>query len=492
MRTPLGDERPKGVRLNLKWRLTLVTALLIAIASTTIGIASYLTITRAQLRAVDATLELSLSGNPLGRIARDITRNQNPATGLYTPVAIALLTTKDIVTVIQPAGTDQNPEPFPNLPGNIRDLKGDETESFTDSVTGKSYRAIVRSAGKAGLLGKGGLLVGVTSLERYQENLNQVLASIILFVVGMTLAGALISWLVVRKFFKPVNEMIDSASVIASGDTSMRVPTAKPGTELAELATSLNAMINSLTSSISKVEESEQRLRSFVSDASHEIRTPLTVIRGYIEILLSQTDSDTPEGHIRALSRIESESRRLERLVTSLLSLESSQSRNSRITEFSLDHLIREHFADLTEISQHPVTLSLEPISLSADIDAWRQLLANMTQNIMRYTPSGSPVNVTATSFTSHATQWARVVVDDAGPGIPAENRTQIFDRFTRLDDSRATTSGGFGLGMSIMHAVVVSHGGTITLDDSPSGGLRITVEVPLTIAATESSGSNA
>ncbi len=467
-------EQPKGVRLNLKWRLTLVTTLLIAIASTIIGTASYLTITRVQLQSVDSSLERSLSGNPLGRIARDITRNQGPQAGLYTPVAIALLTTKDTVTVIQPAGTDQNPEPFPNLPADIRQLKGGDTESFTDPETGQSFRIIVRPAGK------GGLLVGVTSLERYQENLNQILASIILFVAGITLAGALVSWLVVRKFFKPVNEMIESARAIASGDTSMRVPAAKAGTELAELATSLNGMINSLTRSIAQVEESELRLRSFVSDASHEIRTPLTVIRGYIEILLSQTDDQTPEGQIRALTRIESESQRLERLVTSLLSLESSQGNHSKITDFSLDQLITEHFADLTEISQHPVTLHVDAISVSGDKDSWRQLLANITQNIMRYTPADSAVNVTASAFTFQGNEWARVVVDDSGPGIPAENRTQIFDRFTRLDDSRSTSSGGFGLGMSIMHAVVEAHGGTIALDDSPAGGLRIVIEVPV------------
>ena len=98
----------------------------------------------------------------------------------------------------------------------------------------------------------------------------------------------------------------------------------------------------------------------------------------------------------------------------------------------------------------------------------------------MRYTPADSAVNVTASAFTFQGNEWARVVVDDSGPGIPAENRTQIFDRFTRLDDSRSTSSGGFGLGMSIMHAVVEAHGGTIALDDSPAGGLRIVIEVPV------------
>jgi two-component system OmpR family sensor kinase len=235
-------------------------------------------------------------------------------------------------------------------------------------------------------------------------------------------------------------------------------------------------MIESLTASLTAVEASELRLRGFVSDASHEIRTPLTVIRGYVELLQAQRDQAS-ELEIRALDRIESESRRLENLVTQLLLLERIDSGAQAVQEeFDLAALIREYFGDLTDLGEgRPVTMNLAEATLSGSADQWRQVLANLVQNITRYTPEGSAVQVELTATPSQLT----LTIDDSGPGIPPDKRASVTERFTRLDESRSSTTGGFGLGMSIISAVVDTHRGTLTLGESPAGGLRVQITAP-------------
>jgi two-component system OmpR family sensor kinase len=275
-----------------------------------------------------------------------------------------------------------------------------------------------------------------------------------------------------------VESMIATAGAIAQGDISQRVPNAPAGTELGDLSVSLNTMINSLTESITRVETSEQTLRNFISDASHEIRTPLTVIRGYIEILRTES-SGASERDIRAIGRMDSESQRLERLVTSLLELDTQQSGSTLQKTFRLDELIALHFADLESISPRPVTYQLEELTIEGDPSAWEQLLGNIVQNISRYTPAKSEVVVDLQSIVVNNQDWVEFVVNDCGPGIPVEKRTEVFSRFSRLDPSRSTQSGGFGLGMSIVKAVVDAHSGSIELGESSCGGLQIRIQVP-------------
>jgi two-component system OmpR family sensor kinase len=295
-------------------------------------------------------------------------------------------------------------------------------------------------------------------------------------VLVVTALGSLIAWMFVRRLFKPVDEMVVTAGEIAQGNTHLRVPEAPEGTELGVLSDALNTMIESLTASLAVVEASESRLRGFVSDASHEIRTPLTVIRGYVELLQGQR-ANASELEIRALDRIQSESLRLENLVTQLLLLERIDSSVDVSAEIcDLTALVREYFGDLTDLGDgRPVTLDLQDASVTGSADQWRQLLANITQNITRYTPDGSPVHVTLTGGGGQVV----LTVDDSGPGIPADKRATVTERFTRLDESRSSTTGGFGLGMSVMVSVVERYDGRLTLGDSPFGGLRLTIVVP-------------
>lgn len=297
--------------MNLKLRITLVTALLIAIASSAIGVASYNSISRAQITAIDSSLRSALGANPAREIERQIQQGRQ-SSDFYTPIAIGLVSRFGEVSIIRLAGTIDLPETFPLLP--LVEIDSDRALTFIDSTSGKQFRLVARD------IGRQMRVVTVIELEDYSNTMRQILLSIIAYVFGVTLLGSAICWLLVRRFFKPVDSMIAAAGEISLGNTSLLVPNATTGTELGDLSDALNAMLKGLRDSLLRTQESEQSLRNFVSDASHEIRTPLTVIRGYGEILLAQ--STPTDSERRALERIDSEAKRLERLVTSLLELD--------------------------------------------------------------------------------------------------------------------------------------------------------------------------
>jgi two-component system OmpR family sensor kinase len=325
-------------------------------------------------------------------------------------------------------------------------------------------------------------MIALTSLDDYQNSLNSIAWRTLVIVLASTIFGALIAWFTVRRSFRPVNEMVRAAGEIAAGATDQRMPEGAPGTELGVLSESMNSMVDSLTRSMDAVEQSENRLRTFVSDASHEIRTPLTVISGYGELRRGRGEgnpSGTNELAARALARINSESLRLERLVTSLLQLDLADTSTTSIAEFSLTTLVSDTFGDLTQFSERAVDQHLEEVLVTGSQDGWAQLLANLAQNISRYTPAGTPVAVRLERNDRNGEEWFTLTVDDGGPGIPIHNREMIFDRFTRLDLARDSSAGGFGLGMSIIKSVVLAHQGELALDDSPLGGLRVEISAP-------------
>ena len=455
--------------MNLKLRITLVTALLIAIASSAIGVASYNSISRAQITAIDSSLRSALGANPAREIERQIQQGRQ-SSDFYTPIAIGLVSRFGEVSIIRLAGTIDLPETFPLLP--LVEIDSDRALTFIDSTSGKQFRLVARD------IGRQMRVVTVIELEDYSNTMRQILLSIIAYVFGVTLLGSAICWLLVRRFFKPVDSMIAAAGEISLGNTSLLVPNATTGTELGDLSDALNAMLKGLRDSLLRTQESEQSLRNFVSDASHEIRTPLTVIRGYGEILLAQ--STPTDSERRALERIDSEAKRLERLVTSLLELDRRSGVRSVQEVVPLDMIVSTYIDDLIAISPRPVELSIEPLTVIGDSDAWEQALGNITQNIIRYTPVGSPVTVKLHRIMNEGSWVAELVIDDSGPGIPESMRERIFDRFARLDDSRSTETGGFGLGMSIIKAAVIAHLGTIALEESSTGGLRIRIQVPV------------
>jgi two-component system OmpR family sensor kinase len=280
--------------------------------------------------------------------------------------------------------------------------------------------------------------------------------------------------------------MIEVAGDIAQGDLDRRVPEMKEGTELGALAHSLNTMIASMQSSIHEREESEMTMRRFLGDASHELRTPLTVIRGYAELLGNEQVLNEAQ-RTRAIQRLDTESTRMETLVLDLLNLARlDEHRPLSIKPVDIAQLTRDALDDLRlqQPSREITVTAPSSAIVRGDETRLRQVMANLVGNIRSYTPDDSAVNATITIADNQKWHDASVDVvltlDDSGPGIPADQYELARQRFGRLDVSRARSTGGFGLGLSIVDAVVQAHDGDFSLSESPTRGLRVTVRLPI------------
>ena len=410
--------------MTLRTKITALTALLIFIATALLGVIAFWTTRTIQYDTLARGLIAA------ARDARTKSLQDNPRplpSDVYLPYAISLIRPGYTQTeLLRPAGYGSDPLPFPVLTSN-------QAMALMDTPTSVAftpeYRLVTVISGP-----NRALVVAGTPIGDLKAGLTRLATLLGIGVLLVTALGSAIAWLFVRRLFRPVDEMVVAAEEISQGNTHLRVPEAPEGTELGVLSDALNTMIESLTASLTAVEASELRLRGFVSDASHEIRTPLTVIRGYVELLQAQR-ADASELEIRAMDRISSESLRLENLVTALLLLERIDA-GTQINreEFDLAVLVREYFGDLTDLGDgRPVSMTLSSASIFGSADQWRQLLANIVQNITRYTPAGSAVQVELTATPSQLV----LIIDDSGTGIPADKRNRVTERFTRLDESR-------------------------------------------------------
>lgn len=281
--------------------------------------------------------------------------------------------------------------------------------------------------------------------------------------VAILIAIALSVWLA-RQVVSPVHEMMLASRQIAEGRYDRRVKTTGDGNspdELTQLALSFNQMA-------AQLEHAEKLRRELIADVSHELRTPLTAVKGYAEGLL---DDVLPANH-ETYEQIRKQAERIQRLVADLQELSfveaeefAIQIRLTSLTglEESLHKLIGRQFKEKGVRLEFDVEAGLPKIW--ADEDRLNQVLVNLLNNALQYTPSGGVVRVSAT----RANGEVRVDVSDTGVGIAAEHLSRIFDRFYRADKSRSREGGGSGIGLTIAKRLVEAHGGHIWAN---SGGL--------------------
>ena len=306
--------------------------------------------------------------------------------------------------------------------------------------------------------------------------------------LGVLVLLAAAGYLLVRRSLRPLVAVETTAQAIAAGDLTQRVPEGDPHTEVGSLSRSFNAMLAQIetafaerSSSEAQARESEERMRRFVGDASHELRTPLTSIRGFAELYRSGALGTTDEVD-RAMSRVESEASRMGVLVEDLLLLARlDQQRPLERASVDLLQLAGDAVQDAQAVDPSR-TVELEAVAsgpapvVQGDAQRLRQVFGNLVANALTHTPAGTAVVVRVATTESEAV----VEVADSGPGIPEEDRVRVFERFFRADTSRTRTSGGSGLGLSIVAALVAAHGGTVAVDDTPGGGATIRVRLPL------------
>jgi len=220
-----------------------------------------------------------------------------------------------------------------------------------------------------------------------------------------------------------------------------------------------------------------ERMQKFLGDASHELRTPLTVIKGYNE-MLSKGQMSEPADQRRAFSRVSSEIERMERLIHDLLLLaELGESRPTTFEEIDLSELIQAHSHDFALLNKdRKLVTEVEDNSLiQGSREHLNRLIQNCFSNIARHTPATAPVSISLKSKGKKIT----LVIEDGGPGLPENAYRAEIAAMNRFDPSRSRESGGSGLGMSIIAAIVQEHNGKLELRKSELGGLAVVVELP-------------
>jgi signal transduction histidine kinase len=280
----------------------------------------------------------------------------------------------------------------------------------------------------------------------------------------LALAAAAV-WLVVGRALSPVEKIRHAVTDITSADLSRRVP--DPGTpdEIGRLALTMNEML-------ARLEQSAQRQRRFVADASHELRSPLAAIRTTLEVGLAHPDR-APWPTIAG--RAAEQSIRLEGLIENLLLLaraDEGHGIEASDQRVDIDRLLRDIAVATTSGVALEVKTAGTPV-VSGNAESLSRLFRNIIDNALRH--AAGKVQVTAETVDTAV----RVEVADDGPGIPAEERERVFDRFVRLDGSRNRNTGSSGLGLAIAREITTAHHGRITIGDNPSGGARVVISLP-------------
>lgn len=307
-------------------------------------------------------------------------------------------------------------------------------------------------------------------------------ANLVRTVVLVSLAGTVLTAfggaLLISRSLRPLVAVASTARDVSAMDLSRgevhlpdRVPPqlADGRTEVGQVGRALNSLLDNVGGALATRQRSETRLRTFVADASHELRTPLASIRGYAELSRRQGEAVPPQVS-HALTRIESEATRMTGLVEDLLLLARLDAgRQLEHEEVDLTALVVESVADAHAMGpKHRWELDLpdHPVTVTGDAARLTQVLTNLLGNARNHTPPGTRV---VTSLVESPGEVVLSVVDD-GPGIPGEQREELFERFTRGDSSRQRATGSTGLGLSIVRAVVEAHGGSVTLDEDGTG----------------------
>lgn len=308
-----------------------------------------------------------------------------------------------------------------------------------------------------------------------------VLAAIAL--IAATTAGILI----LRRQLAPLSRVSAAARRVADleldrGEVELPTPIvpvdpASAHTEVGQLGTSLNRMLDRIASALSARHASETRVRQFVADASHELRTPLAAIRGYTE-LAQRKHHELPADVAHAMNRVESETTRMTQLVEDMLLLARLDAgRPLERDSVDLSRLIVDTVSDAHIAGpDHQWSLDLpeDPVVVDGDEARLHQVLANLLANARTHTPSGTSVTVAL----KPEPDAVLLSVADDGPGIPASLLPDVFERFARGDSSRSRREGSTGLGLAIVAAVVKAHGGTIEVS-STAGSTEFVVRLP-------------
>jgi heavy metal sensor kinase len=337
-------------------------------------------------------------------------------------------------------------------------------------VTVKDFQS---SEGHRFLIESGGPMAPIETI------LSHLLFSLLLGVplLGLVAVGG--GFFLVGRALAPVVQMARSAEQITLHNLNERLPVAKTGDEMEHLSLALNRMI-------ARLNETFEQNRRFLADASHELRTPLAALRGEMESVVEQARA-LPELRDRAGSALE-EVDRLAKIVDALFAISrldagESQQEWERFDLAPLAASTTEQMSLLAEDKGIAVACNVQgKVSVDGDRARIKQVVVNLLDNAIKYTPAGGTINLNV-----HARGGKAVLeVVDTGIGIPAGALPHIFERFFRVDQARSRDAGGAGLGLAIVKSICAAHGGKVEVESVEGKGSWFRVELPLASPATK------
>lgn len=473
--------------MPLRARLTALLVAFLTIATIGVGLTATLQLRSFLMQRQDS--ELQAEANLIGATLTTALDNQRE---ISTDTLKSLVPSSTyVVSVTHDGATLQTSLANSDPP----DLHGISNRAHSTPVTAKSINSTERWRVVSGSAADGTTHYAVAvPMSRVNDIVERLIIVVALGTFGVVLVGGVLGWFAVRRAMAPLRRIEDTARAIADGDLARRVPEIGTRDEVASLSHSLNVMLSRIEQSFALQQRSEDRMRQFVADASHELRTPLATVRGYAE--LYRQGAIGPGDVHSAMGRIEGEATRMAAMVDDLLLLTRFDNRESRHGQPAP----RRDPVDLTVLAGDAVQDALAvapdrsirligeqgplaPTPVTGDESSLRQVLNNLVNNALRYTPPGSPLEVQVGS--DEAAAVVRVI--DHGPGVPEEARERIFERFYRADPSRNSADGGSGLGLAIVDAIMAAHDGTVRVTGTtPGPGATFTVSMPTRCDATK------
>lgn len=277
-------------------------------------------------------------------------------------------------------------------------------------------------------------------------------------------------YLIARRGLQPLDEVATLAADIEAHDLTRRLRLARAPEEIRRLADTFDAMLD-------RIEQAFTLQRTFALDVSHELRTPLTALRGNLDVLLLDP---ALEGEVRLqIEQLAAETGRLMRLTSNLLALAQSEvGRKLHRADVDLDVVLLEVYQQARTLKPG-VRLRLgneDQVTVQGDGDLLKQLVLNLIENAMKYTPDGGSVTLSLCAEAG----WARIVVTDTGPGVSAADLPHIFERFYRAPAGGGRVAGGAGIGLSVARWIATEHGGSIDVESAPGEGASFVIRLPL------------